>query len=574
MKLKSYLPLIAVSGLLLVILSGCGKSGGETVAVVGDYEISSTELNDMFQMVRVPFATAQDEFDARNDMLDSLIVNRLLVNAAYTKDIDKLEDLNRVVLANKDKFLLDILYQKEVVEKAEVNEAEVKAFYDKSEYKIRASHILVETLDEANAIVEKIRAGESFDKLAFEESIDPSAKRNRGDLGYFLWGAMADEFQEAAFAMEVGEISPPVESKFGFHIIKLNDRLPNEQRKSFDAEKENYRQQLVGRRRNKLAEDYFNYIAEKYQVSTDSTTCNYLIQKREALYPPEILMNLPPGDFDPDQLDRNEKELVLATWDGGQITIAEYLEVAKQVPQNVKPPFNQYDSLSKVIFELKKLDILTYESLRTGLDKDPEYLRKVKLFKELNMADIMRSDSLPAPLPPDEGTIRAYYDEHPEEFSDPAKVHVYEILLSDEIQARKIADKVSDIEYFKSQAMDLTERPGKRASSGDLGYIERKWFPEIFDLAMKTDIGKVAGPVVVRGKYSVFYVVDKLHEELKDFFSVKPDIERILTENMKNDAFVQWVEDQKQSTNIEKYEDAIWSTINTDKYAVVDSTTN
>ena len=574
MNSKRYLHLIIVALFSCSLLVGCGKSGGGIVAKVGDYEISAQELNDLFQTVRTPFATAQDEFDKRSEVLDSLIVNRLLVQAAYEKNMDRLEELNRVVLANKDKFLLDVLYQTEIADKAEATDAEVREYYDKSQYKIRASHILVETEEEANEMLEKIKAGESLDKLAFDHSIDPSAKRNRGDLGYFLWGAMVDEFQKAAFAMEVGEISPPVKSKFGYHIIKLVDRLPNDERRSFDAEKENYRQQIIGRRRNKLAEDYFKYISDKYHVTVDNTTCDYLVKKREALYPPQILVGLPAGDFDPNQLDRNEKELVLATWDGGQITISEYLELATGVPQAMKPPFSMYDSLATIIFELKKLDILTYEALRQGLDKNPEYLRKVKLFKELNMADIMRNDSLPKPLPPDEASIRKYYDEHPKEFSDPAKVHVYEILLDDEIKARDMARRITDLDFFKDQAMDITERPGKRAVSGDMGYIEREWSPEIFDLAMKSPIGKVAGPVVVNGKYSIFYVVDKLHEEQKDFLSVKPEIGRILTDSMTATAFSQWVDQRKQMVPIEKNDDVIWSTINVDAYAAADTTIN
>ena len=231
-----------------------------------------------------------------------------------------------------------------------------------------------------------------------------------------------------------------------------------------------------------------------------------------------------------------------------------------------QPDLDDFDSLSVFIFALKKLDILVYEALKQGIDKTDEYKRKVKLFKELNMAEIMRNDSMPEPLPADEGMMRQYYDEHPEEFSDPEQVHVYEILLSDEIQAKKLASEIQTLTEFQNYAIDLTERPGKRTVQGDLSYIERKWFPEIFDLARKTPNKKIGGPVFTQGKYSIFYVVDKLSEELKDYLDVKNSIKRKLAITQKTAAFDNWVRQAKDKTEIIIYKDAVWSMIDKKMY--------
>jgi parvulin-like peptidyl-prolyl isomerase len=556
---------------MILTVIGCGSSGTKTVVSVGDYDITTQEFSDFFQSAAFPFASAQDEFDKSREVLDSMIVNRLLVQAAYEKNIDKLEELNRVVLANKDKFLLDVLYKKYVSDKAVVTDAEIKDFYDKLSYKVRASHILVKDVDTAQALLERIQAGENFEKLAYDYSMDPSAKRNRGDLGYFLWGALVDEFQQVAFAMEPGEVSQPVETAYGFHIIKLVDRLPNDQRGEFESMKSDLKRQLGNKKRLELMQDYFAGIAEKYTITIDTTTCSYLLRKRESLYPPQLLQTLPKGDFDVEQLDRNERELVLATWDGGQMTIIEYLEKAKQIPNEIKPGFDNYDSLAVTVFELKKLEILTYEALREGLDKDPEYVRKVRLFKELSMADIMRNDSLPKPLPPDDGMLRQYYDEHPDEYMNPAKVHVYEILLSDEIKAKQLKKELFSLNVFKEKAADLTERPGKRALQGNLDYIERKFFPEIFDLARKTPVGKIGGPVVTMGKYSIFWVVDKVDEELKDYLDVKKQIQSKLNSEQKNAAFQEWVKQRWADTDININEDVLWSLVDMDKYGATDT---
>ena len=130
--------------------------------------------------------------------------------------------------------------------KAEVTEADVKDFYDKnpeqfkSPEQVRASHILIKVPEDAKpevvadkekaakAIAVRVKKGEAFDKLAKELSEDPSAKENSGDLDFFTKDQMVPEFSKAAFGMKKGEISEPVRSSFGYHVIKVTDRKDGE----------------------------------------------------------------------------------------------------------------------------------------------------------------------------------------------------------------------------------------------------------------------------------------------------------------------------------------------------------
>lgn len=86
--------------------------------------------------------------------------------------------------------------------------------------KIKCSHILVSKQSEAMAILERIKNGEKFGKLAKELSIDSGSAKKDGNLGYFTKGMMVKPFEEAAFKLQINEISEPVKSEFGYHIIK------------------------------------------------------------------------------------------------------------------------------------------------------------------------------------------------------------------------------------------------------------------------------------------------------------------------------------------------------------------
>jgi len=86
--------------------------------------------------------------------------------------------------------------------------------------KIKCAHILVEKQSESLSIAERLKKGEKFGKLAKELSIDSGSAKKDGNLGYFTKGMMVKQFEEVAFKLQIGEISEPVKTQFGYHIIK------------------------------------------------------------------------------------------------------------------------------------------------------------------------------------------------------------------------------------------------------------------------------------------------------------------------------------------------------------------
>ena len=86
--------------------------------------------------------------------------------------------------------------------------------------KIKCSHILVAKQSEALAILDRIKNGEKFGKLAKDLSTDSGSAKKDGNLGYFTKGKMVKQFEEAAFKLQIGQVSEPIKSDFGYHIIK------------------------------------------------------------------------------------------------------------------------------------------------------------------------------------------------------------------------------------------------------------------------------------------------------------------------------------------------------------------
>lgn len=128
---------------------------------------------------------------------------------------------------NMRKELLVEKHKEEFLKGINITEEEAKEFFEENEdalIVLNASHILVATEEEGKAILDRLEKGEDFAALATLESIDSVSAAKGGDLGYFTKGEMISEFEDAAFALEEGEISGLVKTEVGYHIIQLNER--------------------------------------------------------------------------------------------------------------------------------------------------------------------------------------------------------------------------------------------------------------------------------------------------------------------------------------------------------------
>lgn len=212
---------------------------GDTVITEADVDATIAALGSRGQGYNTP--------DGRRAVLDQLVAKQLFLSEAkknfYEADPKFKADFAKV----KDEMLANFAIEK-TISAVKVTDDEVKKFYDehKSEFvspeTVEASHILVDSEEKATQILTDIKAGKiSFADAAKENSSCPSSQKG-GSLGQFTKGQMVPEFEKACFAMNVGEVSEPVKTQFGYHLIHLTAKnepseLPFEQIKDNLAQK-------------------------------------------------------------------------------------------------------------------------------------------------------------------------------------------------------------------------------------------------------------------------------------------------------------------------------------------------
>jgi len=312
MKLK--IKALGLAMAILIGISGCGIlqkdttegkviDGKEVIAVVNGENILKSDFDSQVSQVKSALEANGQNFstdegkknlqEMKQKVLDSMIKDVLSLQQAKKENVtlepNQLEEaisqleayhggkdaldnyLKQQGMDRKsfEKLLQDQLIINNLEEKLTadviVTDEEVKKYFDSNQDmfklpspEIRASHILVATEDEAKKILDEIKAGKDFAELAKKYSTDKASKDNGGDLGYFGKGTMDPEFEKAAFALKQGEVSQPVKTQFGYHIIKVTGERAS---LGFDDVKDYIKSNLESSKKN----EEFNKYLDQWQ---------------------------------------------------------------------------------------------------------------------------------------------------------------------------------------------------------------------------------------------------------------------------------------------------------------------
>ena len=252
---------------LLVGSLGVAAQEDTILGKAGDYVIKKSDVDRLLTYYPPETLSRLQENPAEMETLVKRMLEvKIIADLAKKEEFDQQTQIRKQLAYVMDDFLSKEYLSKVVMKNVTVSEADLKEYYTRNKEKlgvpeqVRARHILFKvdpdaTEDEkkqvkakADAILKRLKVGEDFEKLARIHSDDQTSKIKGGDLGYFSTGQMVPEFEGAAFYTDPGEISDIVETKYGYHIIKVEEHTEARER-SFEEMKdyigEQLRQQVV-----------------------------------------------------------------------------------------------------------------------------------------------------------------------------------------------------------------------------------------------------------------------------------------------------------------------------------------
>ena len=259
--------LVVMSTLLflaLTVFPGVAPAqDNEIAAKIGSKVITVSDLNTIISYLDQEKQKALEKNpQMKESLLRQIVQTTVIADVARANGFDKKPDVKKQLELFTNNFLVNEFLKREVAQKVTVSESDEKSYYDghKDEFMVpetvKARHILVKVApgasdedkkkakEKAQSILEKIKAGGDFAKLASELSDDPGSKQKGGDLGFFAKGRMVKPFEDAAFSLKPGEVSGIVETQFGYHIIKVDEKKAGFQ-EPFEKVKERINQKLL-----------------------------------------------------------------------------------------------------------------------------------------------------------------------------------------------------------------------------------------------------------------------------------------------------------------------------------------
>lgn len=389
---------------VLLVLAACRGGDDDVVARVGDERITVDEVADY--MVSSGYGANEEEVEkAVEEMVDLVLVS---LRGRERHELTPSESLQ--VSEWRDQLLYNQFRDDVIWNEVRVDEARLREWYDENVgEEVLARHILVQVAAdapdsvrqaaraEAESLLQLARDDADFATLASENSDDQGSARQGGSLGWFQRGRMVAPFEQAAFGTKPGELAPEVvETQFGFHVIKVEDK----RKRPFEELREEIEEQLARPERMDAERAYVTRLMEESGVEFVESNVDTLI----------ALLDRGPGT----EVTDEQRELPLATYEGGGFTVGEIWDLFLALPPSNQGMIARLDQAGMIqaLSQLMQRRMLLEQARARNTVLDSTRQRQLDERVEQFYAQLIMGMALESRLEVPDSMVRRYYDEH------------------------------------------------------------------------------------------------------------------------------------------------------------------
>lgn len=526
--------------LIVVLLTACAQNHGKTaVAIVGTREITVEELRHFVRRLVPSLVSDEEGQRAREDYLQTLVDREIALLEAYEKGLDQDPDLLKTLDQKRREHLLSLYRDQEILPRIQVSEEEIRQFFNRQDMarERRVTAILVRTQEQAQRIRAQFEAGSDFGELARKHSLDTWSALREGELGFVtraaaerLLGIPAEVFD----TLSTGRISPPLRRGHNYHLIRfLEDRSTDLQ-----THREDIKTQLQEEKQRALEEEQSGILAREFNWQLVSAGATLLRDKGSAL-----------GESGKLQLTDEEERVPLFTYEGGAISLADYMAVLRQ--HRIRAPRALLDSVFIGLLGrrfLQKPALFVAAAERLGLPEDPEVIKWVeKTRRELLVRGIRQREVIDQ-IAIDEADVRRFYEENGKMFRLPEQICFDELLVSSRREAEAIKTEIA----AGTDLVALAEERGLRVRQRNednlicLRSIHRADYAELWQALQTAPRGELRGPIYIPEGYVLFKVVLRQPPQREPFELARRRAEVALRKALEKERFDAWIADLRQ----------------------------
>lgn len=483
----------------------------QTLAEIGNYKIN---LDD--------FKIRYEEYLFSSGLKDNIVTRRAILNNAINEIIlEKFDDNSKIY--NNPEFkreiewarkqtLLAYLKDQLVYAKITASDEEVRDAFYKSNVKIAARHLYCQTEEEADAIYQLLQTGSTFEELAKQLFTDSTLQNNGGYLGYFSWGEMDPAFEDAAYSLQVNEISKPVKLKNGFSIIKVDDRVPLPiMTENEFLNKRNHMQRVVKMRKRRPAEvDFMNKIFNQNEVKINDNGLNSLLAK------------ITSGNNEQEVSNKNKNSIV-ASYKGRTYSVDYLSRRINDFPKYHLEKINSVGILNSAVKGLLLQEILLKLAKDNKFEKAAEVKNVTNKYEKNIFLRYKRSEIAEKAIFPD-SVLYSFYENNLTKFMESDKINVQEIIVRENLLAERLVTSLLNGEDFGKLAIEHSTREWSKSNRGILGLADVSKFGILKDTLWHAELGKIIGPIKIEDSYGIFKVLEKKKGLPKKFNDVYDEV--------------------------------------------------
>jgi len=453
----------------------------------------------------------QDSPQARHAHVQNLAVRHLLAQKAVAARMDTLSGFRRAMHAESTAVLIHALYEQEIAATLPpISDQDVRTAFAEMNRELHVRHLVSPTRSGIDSLYAQLKKGATFHHLAETCFRDSILAATGGDLGLLKWGDLDLPLEEAAYRLRIGEISPPVEGRVGWHILKLENIVVNPilREDEFQAYREIIRGRIRYRRLLAAAEQRIKQLMMEKDVRLNVPLIQRLEKERRqtgatplrTLAPMEML-DAPFAQL----LDKYAQE-VIVEFDGGRWTVADFIKQTAILPRG---------ALDEGMYRAVALSLRNYFLLHIAEKK--QVAKKKAVANEIrekrdHLLSNLYVHHVADTLHFGESEYRRYYEPVKRSLFLDRVMDVYEILLKSEPQARQLMQQLLpgpvDAAKFRTLAQRYTQRPGLKSRQGHLGLIHKGDYGAIGQACAALSKGGITGPIAVPEGYAILLLAD------------------------------------------------------------------
>ncbi|MCK5739915.1 peptidylprolyl isomerase, partial [bacterium] len=419
-------------------------------------------------------------------------------------------------------------------------------------------HLFAHTEEQAVQMKQALDDGMNWEEVARLTFMDSSLAFNGGRLGWVGFGDMEPELESAAYQLVLNEISEPLRTRFGYHLLQVTNVRKNIMISAddFQRKKPRLERTLRTRKEKEFADKYVGEFMKVQNVVMRNESFDLIV----AHIRDDVMDNRTAAQLNLPALRDGELMEMKAslsdyagktfiTFVGGEWTIGDFLAKLRALPQTRRPKMKSPQQFRRDIGIMIRDDFLAAEARNLHLEKDPLVSKEVRRAEDQYVFSRFWQSIQDTITISSEETL-AWYQQHSERYWVPEQVHVREILLSSPDEVRYVLNQLQQEVAFESLALELSLRRGTVKNGGDLGWLTSAQMGNIGATACRLKNNQIAGPVEVDGGFSIIQNLGRRAPHVLAFEEAAPLVERQLQKERSQTIYHNWVSRLAMETRI------------------------